>query len=88
MWQPDGWGSRARIGVLTPHNDIVPEAEFQAMAPEGVSIHAARVPLGWRSGPEPPPIGLDAAQAFAGPPHVDEAAELLAGATLSAMRIY
>ena len=46
MWQPDGWGWRARIGVLTPHGDIGPEAEFRAMAPEGVSIHAARVPLG------------------------------------------
>jgi maleate cis-trans isomerase len=44
MWQPDGWGWRARIGVLTPHGDIGPEAEFRAMAPEGVSIHAARVP--------------------------------------------
>jgi maleate isomerase len=83
MWQPDGWGSRARIGLLTPHNDIVPEGEFQAMAPGGVSIHAARVPLGWRSGSEPPPIGLDAARAFAEPPHVDDAAELLAAAPLS-----
>ncbi len=83
MWQPDGWGSRGRVGLLTPHNDIVPEGEFRAMAPESVSIHAARVPLGWRSGSEPPPIGLDAARAFAEPPHVDEAAELLAAAPLS-----
>lgn len=82
-WQPDGWGSRARIGVLTPHNDIVPEGEFEAMAPDGVSIHAARVPLGWRSGAEPPPIGLDAVRAFAEPPHVDEAAELLAATPMS-----
>ena len=82
MWQADGWGERARIGLLTPHNDIVPEGEFRAMAPEGVSIHAARVPLGWRSGPEPSLIGLDAARAFAEPPHVDEAAELLAAAPL------
>ncbi len=83
MWQPDGWGSRARIGLLTPHNDIVPEGEFQAMAPGGLSIHAGRVPLGWRSGPEPPPIGLDAARAFAEPPHVDEVAELLSAAPVS-----
>lgn len=60
MWHPDGWGSRARMGLLTPHNDIVPEGEFRALAPDDVSIHVARVPLGWRSGPEPPPIGLDA----------------------------
>ncbi len=44
LWQPDGWGWRARIRVLTPHLDI--ESEFQAMAPEGVSIHTARVPFG------------------------------------------
>ena len=45
MWQPDGWGWRARIGVLTPHLDIGPGAEFWTMAPEGVSIHSARVPF-------------------------------------------
>jgi maleate isomerase len=82
-WEPDGWGSRARIGVLTPHNDIVPEGEFEAMVPDGVSIHVARVPLGWRSGSEPPPIGLDAVRAFATHPHVDEAAELLAATPMS-----
>jgi maleate isomerase len=46
MWQADGWGWRARIGVLTPHGDVGPESEFRAMAPDGVSIHAARVPIG------------------------------------------
>ncbi len=46
MSDPDGWGWRARIGVLTPHADIGPEAEFRAMAPDGISKHAARVPLG------------------------------------------
>jgi hypothetical protein len=43
IWQPDGSGWRARIGVLTPHFDPVPESEFWTMAPEGVSVHAARV---------------------------------------------
>ena len=46
MWRRDGAGWRARIGLLTPHFDPVPETEFQAMALPGVSIHAARVPLG------------------------------------------
>ncbi len=85
MWQSDGWGSRARIGLITPHNDIVPEGEFQALAPEDISVHVARVPLGWRSGPEPPLIGLDAVRAFAEPPYVDQAVELLAAAPLSAI---
>ena len=36
-WQPDGVGSLARIGVLTPDFDPVPESEMWAMAPHGVS---------------------------------------------------
>jgi maleate isomerase len=66
-WELDGAGSLGRIGVLTPHFDPVPESEMWAMAPPGVSIHASRVT--WSSGP----------RAFAEPPHVDRAAELLAG---------
>ena len=45
-WMPDGAGTRAKIGVLTPHMDPVPESEYQAMAPDGVSVHVARVRLG------------------------------------------
>jgi maleate isomerase len=45
-WKPDGSGWRARIGVLTPDDDTVPESEFWTMAPDGVSVHAARVPFG------------------------------------------
>ena len=87
MWQPDGWGWRARIGVLTPHADIGPEAEFHAMAPEGVSIHAARVPFGVMApgGAMNPTIALEPVRAFADPPHVDAAAELLAAAPLHAI---
>ena len=87
MWQPDGWGWRARIGVLTPHADIGPECEFRAMAPDGVSIHAARVPLGAYApgGAIERPIVGDAARAFAEPPLVDDAAELLAAAPLQAI---
>jgi maleate isomerase len=80
MWQPDGAGWRARIGVLTPHHDPVPESEFQAMAPPGVSVHAARVPLGV-VGPDGRVTrqgGPGMARAFAEPPHVDAAAALLA----------
>jgi len=42
-WQPDGAASVARIGVLTPDDDPVPESEMGIMAPQGVSIHASRV---------------------------------------------
>ncbi len=87
MWQPDGAGSRARIGVLTPHLDPVPESEFQALAPEGVSIHAARVPLGM-VGPDGeiiPRVDPDIARAFSQPPAVDDAAALLSALTPSAV---
>jgi maleate isomerase len=72
LWQPDGAGWRARIGVLTPHVDGVPESECWTMAPAGVSIYAARVPY-------------VNARTFAQPPHVDSAAELLAAAPLHAI---
>jgi maleate isomerase len=39
----DNWGWRARIGLFIVGNEAVPEAEWWAMAPSGVSIHAARV---------------------------------------------
>ena len=42
-WQYDGAGTVARLGVLTPDFDPVPESELWAMAPHGVSVHAARV---------------------------------------------
>lgn len=45
-WKPDGSGWRARIGVLTHEDDTVPESEFWTMAPDGVSVHTARVPFG------------------------------------------
>ena len=87
MWQSDGAGWRARIGVLTPHMDTVPESEFQAMAPAGVSIHAARVPLGMvgDNGKVIAQLGPDVARAFSEPPHVDAATALLAAAPLHAI---
>ena len=31
MWQPDGWGFRARLGMLVPHAAIGSESELAAM---------------------------------------------------------
>lgn len=68
-WQPDGVGSLARIGVLTPDFDPVPESEMWAMAPHGVSIHASRVTRKWNRDP----------REFAEAPQVDNATEQLVG---------
>ena len=86
MWQPDGWG-QTRIGVLTPHADIVPEAEFNALAPDGISIHAARIPFGgYRpGGTMDPTIADNPVRAIADPPAIDDAAEMLAMAPLHAI---
>ena len=40
---PDNWGEKARFGVFIVGAEPVPEAEWWAMAPPGVSVHAARV---------------------------------------------
>src|SRR5918994_2756309 len=87
MWQPDGWGFRARLGILVPHAAIGSESELAAMAPAGVSVHATRVPLGVMraGGLMDPTIALDPVRAFADPPLVDDAAELLAAAPLHAI---
>ena len=87
MWQPDGWGFRARLGILVPHAAIGSESELAAMAPAGVSIHATRVPLGVMrtGGLMDPTIALEPVRAFAEPPLVDDAAELLAAAPLHAI---
>ena len=66
-WQPDGIGSLARIGVVTPDFDPVPESEMWAMAPRGVSIHAARVTWKWNHDP----------REFAEAPQVDNAVDQL-----------
>jgi maleate isomerase len=39
----DNWGWRGRIGLFIVGNEAVPEAEWWAMAPPGVTVHAARV---------------------------------------------
>jgi maleate isomerase len=87
MWQPDGWGARARIGILMPHFDLGPEAEFGAMAPTGVTIHSTRIRIGvtMPGAATDPGIALQPVRAFAEPPVIDEAAELLAAAPLQAI---
>jgi maleate isomerase len=84
-WQPDGWGRRARIGVIVPHADLVPETELSAMAPPGVAIHATRVYFGpmARDPRGTEPIELAGLRAYLRPPLLDDAAALLADAPVS-----
>lgn len=43
MTRNDNWGAEARIGMFIVGNEAVPEAEWWAMVPPHVSVHAARV---------------------------------------------
>ena len=43
MLQNDNWGSQARYGMFIVGSEAVPEAEWWAMLPDNVSMHAARV---------------------------------------------
>ncbi len=39
------YGERARLGLIVPPTNTANEAEWQLMAPEGVSVHSVRMPL-------------------------------------------
>ncbi len=44
MWNYDGWSCKFRLGIVSPHADVGPEAEVQAMLSGGmVTVHGARV---------------------------------------------
>ena len=43
MSHKDNWGWQARIGMFIVGSEAVPEAEWWAMLPPNVSVHAARV---------------------------------------------
>ena len=49
MLQNDNWGDRARVGMFIVGSEAVPEAEWWAMLPPNVSLHAARItaPAPW-----------------------------------------
>ena len=73
MIQRDNWGWQARIGMFIVSSEPVPEAEWWAMMPPGVSVHAARIaaPTPWarwddkRSSVEPEDDLARGAQHFA-----------------------
>ncbi len=89
MWRPDGWDARIRLGLLVPHADVGPESEVGAMAPRGVAVHATRVFFGAMApgGGMDPTIALAPVRAFAEPPHIDAAAELMAAAPVAAIGV-
>jgi maleate isomerase len=87
MIRPDGWSTRRRIGLLVPHADVGPESELRAMAPVDIGLHSARVPFGAMraGGVMDATIAMAPVRAFAEPPFVDDAVELLAAAPIDSI---
>lgn len=81
----DGWSAGTRVGVVVPHADVGPEAEFQAMAPsDKITIHASRLHFGAMraGGVMDPKIPHQPVRSFTDPPHVDDAVAELAQSPL------
>jgi maleate isomerase len=70
--RPDGYGWRARLGVLTHDDSAISESELWTMAPDGVSLHTSRI------------FFADLAT-YADPPGPEKAADLLARLPLQAI---
>lgn len=82
MTTADNWGWKARIGMFVVSSEPVPEAEWWAMMPSGVSVHAARVaaPTPWaRWASNRETVDLE--------PDVERGAKQFAGMRLSAVVI-
>lgn len=89
MWRADGWDAKWRLGVLTPLADRGPESELNAMAPPEIGIHAARVPFAAMApdGTMEATIPLAPVRAFAEPPYIDDATEVLAAMPIDAIGV-
>lgn len=70
-----GW--RGRIGLMCVDSSQVCEPEFNAMAPEGVSIHSARMVL--------PRVTVSGLQELRDTPDLEKCAKLLAGAKVNSI---
>lgn len=70
----DHYGHRARIGVIYMSSSTVLEAEFQAMAPDGVSFHVDRLTL--------PTVSIDGLDRMMGADQVEGCVRELAQAPL------
>lgn len=64
------YGWRGRLGILLPSGNVAAEPQFQAMLPDGVSLHTTRLRL----------TGSSDAQLQAMTDNVEEAASLLGDA--------
>jgi len=88
MWKYDGWDSDFKLGIVTPHADIGPEAETQAML-SGLpaTVHGARVEFSpmHPGGTIDEQIAHDPVLRFIDPDVIDRTVESLSSSPLDAI---
>ncbi len=88
MWKYDGWESDFKLGILTPHADVGPEAEAQAML-SGLraTVHGARVDFSpmHPGGTIDEKIAHDPVMRFIHPEVIDRTVESLSHSPLDAI---
>ncbi|MCM1011800.1 maleate cis-trans isomerase [Brevibacterium sp. XM4083] len=88
MWKYDGWESDFKLGIVTPHADIGPEAEAQAMLTGTRStVHGARVDFSpmHPGGTIDEKIAHDPVLQFISPEIIDRTVESLSSSPLDAI---
>lgn len=88
MWKYDGWESDFKLGIVTPHADIGPEAETQAMLTGTRStVHGARVDFSpmHPGGTIDEKIAHDPVLQFIAPEVIDRTVESLSSSPLDAI---
>lgn len=88
MWKYDGWESDFKLGIVTPHADIGPEAEAQAMlAGTRSTIHGARIDFSpmHPGGTIDEKIAHDPVLQFIAPEIIDHTVESLSSSPLDAI---
>lgn len=76
-FNPDGFGTKAKIGLVYMASSIVMEPEMYAMAAEGVSIHTSRLTL--------PSVTVEGIDAMMRSPELESAVRLAAQAPLDSL---
>lgn len=74
---PDGFGDRARIGLVYMHSSVVMEGELGAMAAPGISVHTSRLHL--------PEVTVSGISAMMESPELETAVRLVGGAPIDVL---
>jgi len=88
MWRADGWDAEFKLGIVTPHADVGPEAETQAMlSGRSATVHGARIDFSpmHPGGHIDEKIAHDPVLQFIHPDVIDRTVESLSSAPLDAI---